>query len=182
MLWKHLLLVRGADEIGVQNRNLSNASQSPNYSTPSTSGKGKSASWHRVESIKALPRMRVRDNLPNSWLVTSPSSDPLHLAKAEASCLTWLTAPECRPPSVSIAKGKKTNPSRRHASAVSLTFRWQAFARAAPASAAAAATLDRERGLVTVTCNVFQSEINCPNKCPAAICSLDLFQKSDSTF
>ena len=47
---------------------------------PSTSAWGKSASWHRVESIKALPRMRVRDNLPNSWLVTSPSSDPLHLA------------------------------------------------------------------------------------------------------
>ena len=47
-----------------------------NYSTPSTSGKGKSSSWNLVESIKALPRMRVRDNLPNSWLVASLSSVP----------------------------------------------------------------------------------------------------------
>ena len=108
---------------------------------PSTSAWGKSASWHRVESIKALPRMRVRDNLPNSWLATSPSSDPLHLAKAAASCFTWLIAPECRPPKVSIAKGKKMNPSRLQASAVSLTFLWQAFAKEAPATAAAPATL-----------------------------------------
>ena len=73
------------------------------HSIPSTSALGKSTSWQRVESIKALPRMRVRDNLPNSWLVTRPSSNPLHLAKEAASCLTWTTAPEWRPPSVSKA-------------------------------------------------------------------------------
>ena len=90
--------------------------------------------------------MRVRDNLPKSWLVTSPSSDPLHLAKAAASCFTWLIAPEWRPPKVSIAKGKKINPSRLQASAVSLTFLWQAFAREAPATAAAPATFEGEMG------------------------------------
>ena len=39
--------------------------QSLIHSMPSTSASGKSASWHLVESIRALPRMRVRDNLPN---------------------------------------------------------------------------------------------------------------------
>ena len=125
--------------------------QSLNHSMPSTSAWGKSASWHRVESIKALPRIRVRDSLPNIWLVTSPSSDPLHLAKAAASSFTWSTAPELRPPSVSKAKGRKTMPSRRQASAVSLTFLLQAFAREAPAWAAAPATFEGESGLVTVT-------------------------------
>ena len=64
------------------------------HSTPSTSDKGKSASWWRVESIKAFARIKVRDNLPKSWLVPSPSSVPLHLAKAAASCFTCAVAPE----------------------------------------------------------------------------------------
>ena len=58
----------------------------------------------------ALTRMRARDNLPKSWLVTSLSLEPLHLAKAAASCFTCVTAPEWRPPKVSVAKGKNTRP------------------------------------------------------------------------
>ena len=73
------------------------------YWMPSTWGRGKSASWHRDESIKAFALTRVKDNLPNSWPVTSPSSCPLHLARALASSLTWVTAPLWRPPKVSTA-------------------------------------------------------------------------------
>ena len=51
----------------------------------------------------AFARIKVRDNLPKSWLVTSPSSVPLHLARADASCFTCAVAPEWSPPSVSSA-------------------------------------------------------------------------------
>ena len=121
------------------------------HSTPSTSGGGMPSSWCREESIKALPRMRLSDSLPNSWLVASPSSEPLLLAKAEARSFTCATAPEWKPPSVSKANGRKTRPSRRQASAVSLVFLIQAFVREAPASAAAPATFELASGLVTVT-------------------------------
>ena len=97
------------------------------HSMPSTSGNGKSASWWRVESIMALARIKVRDSLPKSWLVTSPSSHPLHLANAAASCFTCAVAPEWNPPNVSTANGRRTIPSWWQASAVSLTFLWQAF-------------------------------------------------------
>ena len=122
-----------------------------NYSTPSISVGGKSAAWHLEVIISALPRIRVRDSLPKIWPVTSPSCNPLHLAKHAASCFTWPTAPEWRPPSVSIAKGRKTRPWRRQASAVSLVFLWQALEREAPGSLAASATLEGQRGPVTVT-------------------------------
>ena len=65
-----------------------------NYSTPSISVGGKSAAWHLEVIISALPRIRVRDSLPKIWPVTSPSCNPLHLAKHAASCFTWPTAPE----------------------------------------------------------------------------------------
>ena len=99
----------------------------------------------------ALAFIKVRDSLPKSWLVTSPSSDPLHLANATATCFTCAITPEWNPPNVSRANGKKTIPSRWQASAVSLTFLWQAFVREEPAWAAAPATLEGERGPVTVT-------------------------------
>ena len=59
-----------------------------NHSTPSISGEGKSASGHLVDSIKELAFMRIRDNLPKSWPVASPSFTPLHLASAVAINLT----------------------------------------------------------------------------------------------
>ena len=83
-----------------------------NHSTPSISGEGKSASGHLVDSIKELAFMRIRDNLPKSWPVASPSFTPLHLASAVAISLTWVIAPLCRPPRVSRANGRKTIPSR----------------------------------------------------------------------
>ena len=57
------------------------------YWIPSTKAWGRSASWHLVEIITALARIRVNDNLPKSWLVTTLSATPLHLASAAASCL-----------------------------------------------------------------------------------------------
>ena len=116
---------------------------------PSISAGGKSASWHLELIISAFPRIRVSDNLPKSWPVTSPSSSPLHLANTAASCFTWATAPGWRPPRVSIAKGRRTRPCRRQASAVSLIFLSQAFKRDAPAFAAAPATFVGQRGPVT---------------------------------
>ena len=59
-----------------------------NHSIPSISGEGKSASGHLVDSIKELAFMRIRDNLPKSWPVASPSFTPLHLASAVAINLT----------------------------------------------------------------------------------------------
>ena len=61
---------------------------------PSMCVRGKSASWHLEEIMAPLARIKVRDRWPKIWLVTSPSSTPLHLANAAASCLTWATAPE----------------------------------------------------------------------------------------
>ena len=55
---------------------------------PSMCVKGKSASWHREVIIVALARIKFRDKRPKIWLVTSPSSTPLHLANTAASCLT----------------------------------------------------------------------------------------------
>ena len=118
---------------------------------PSTWGGTRESSWHLEDSIKAFPRIRERDILPNNWLVTSPSWSPLLLARAAAICLTCVAAPAWKPPSVSMANGRKTKPSWRQASAVSLSFLWQAFANAAPGSAAAADTLEAASGPVTVT-------------------------------
>ena len=59
-----------------------------NYSIPSIAGEGKSASWHLVDSIKELAFIKIRDNLPKSWPVASPSFTPLHLASAVAINLT----------------------------------------------------------------------------------------------
>ena len=87
-----------------------NGEISGNYSTPSISAGGKLSSWHLELIIRAFPRIKVRDSLPNSWAVTSLSTSPLDLAKTAASCFTWAAAPECRPPRVSIAKGRKTRP------------------------------------------------------------------------
>ena len=107
-VWKHLLPSKLTDcSNGRHSVQLSQL-----YWMPSTWGRGKSASWHRDESIKAFALIRVKDNLPRSWPVTSPSSSPLHLARALASSLTWVTAPLWRPPKVSTANGKKTRPSR----------------------------------------------------------------------
>ena len=67
--------------------------------------------------------MSVSEILPKSWPIAPPPSIPLHLASAEPSSLTCDTAPWCRPPSLSKAKGRKTMPSARQAAAVSRTFR-----------------------------------------------------------
>ena len=61
---------------------------------PSMCVRGKSASWHLEEIMAPLARIKARDRRPKIWLVTSPSSTPLHLANAAANCLTWATAPE----------------------------------------------------------------------------------------
>ena len=53
---------------------------------PSMSGETKSLSWCREVNIMALHRIKVRDNLPKSWLVVWLSSHPLRLAKAAAIC------------------------------------------------------------------------------------------------
>ena len=66
---------------------------STQYSMLSTWEIGKSASWHRVESMRAFALMRVRDNLPKSWPVTFPSSSPLYLARALANSLACVMAP-----------------------------------------------------------------------------------------
>ena len=58
---------------------------------PSTKAWGRSASWHLVEIITALARIRVNDNLPKSWLVTTLSATPLHLASAAAAVATTST-------------------------------------------------------------------------------------------
>ena len=68
-------------------------SRPPLHSMPSNWGREKSASWRRVEIIKAFAFIRVKDSLPRIWPVTSPFSSPLHLARALASNLTWVTAP-----------------------------------------------------------------------------------------
>ena len=86
-----------------------------------------STSGAREASIRALPRIRLRDNLPKSWPVASLSSEPLLLASADASCFTCLMAVVSKPPRVSMAKGMNTRPSARQASAVSLFFLAQAF-------------------------------------------------------
>ena len=70
------------------------------------------SSWNLEDSMRALPRIRVKDNLPNNCPVTSLYWRPLLLASAAAICLTWFTAPECKPPSVSMANGRKTRPSK----------------------------------------------------------------------
>ena len=64
-----------------------------NYSIPSIAGEEKSESWHLVDSIKELAFIRVRDNLPKSCPVASPSLTPLHLAIAVAISLTCDMAP-----------------------------------------------------------------------------------------
>ena len=117
---------------------------------PSISGRTKSLSWRREASIMALQRWRVRDNLPNSWLIASLSSEPLLLANAAAICFTWTTAPAWNPPKVSTAKGRNSRPSWRQASSVSLSFRWTALLREAPGSTAPS-TFEAANGLVTVT-------------------------------
>ena len=94
---------------------------------------------------------RFKFGISNRATVTSPSCRPLLLAKAAAICLTCVTAPTWRPPSVSMVKGKKTRPSCRQASAVSLSFLWQVLSKAAPALAAAADTLEAASGPVRVT-------------------------------
>ena len=65
---------------------------------PSISGGAKSLSWWCDDSIMALQRCSVRDNLSNSWLIASLSSEPLLLANAAAICFTWTTAPAWNPP------------------------------------------------------------------------------------
>ena len=95
-------------------------------------------------------RCSVRDNLPNSWLIASLSSEPLLLANAAAICFTWTTAPAWNPPKVSTAKGRNSRPSWRQASSVSLSFRWTALLREAPGSTAPS-TFEAANGLVTVT-------------------------------
>ena len=76
---------------------IQNKSRQPLHSMPSNWGRGKSASWRRVEIIKAFAFIRVKDSLPKIWPVTSPSSSPLHLARALASNLTWVHPGEGRP-------------------------------------------------------------------------------------
>ena len=126
-------------------------SRLPLHSMPSCCVRRKSASWHRIEIIKAFAFIKVKDSLPKSWPVTCPSSSSLHLANALASSFTWVTAPWWRPPEVFTANGRKTRPSHQQSSAVSLNFLFTAFSRASPARAAAPATLEGQRGPVTVT-------------------------------
>jgi len=45
-----------------------------------------------VDNIKELAFIRIRDNLPKSWPVASPSFTPLHLASAVAISLTCVMA------------------------------------------------------------------------------------------
>ena len=82
-------------------------SRLPLHSMPSCCVRRKSASWHRIEIIKAFAFIKVKDSLPKSWPVTCPSSSPLHLANALASSFTWVTAPWWRPPEVFTANGRK---------------------------------------------------------------------------
>jgi hypothetical protein len=77
---KYLLQCYGVHGNGEKNHSF-------NHSTPSTCG-GISSSWCREESIMALPRMRMSDSLPNSWLVASPSSEPLLRARDETRSFT----------------------------------------------------------------------------------------------
>ena len=91
------------------------------HSTPSTSGRGKSASWRRVESIMAFARMRVSDNLPKSWLVTSPSSDPLHLVRA-ASPAQMPQSEICPMSPFQMERRQYPQATWRRASAVFLIF------------------------------------------------------------
>ena len=118
---------------------------------PSIVARGISWSGDWEESMMALPRMRQRESLPKNWLVTSFSSSPLLLARAVARSFTWAKAPEWKPRKVSRANGKNTSPSCRQASSVSLFFLRQALSSEAPAFAAAPATFDLAKGLVTVT-------------------------------
>ena len=104
--------------------------------------------------MTSFPRMRQRDSLPKKWLVTSFSSEPLLLVRADPS-FTWARAAEWKPPKVSRAKSKKTSPSSLQASSVSRFFLRQALSSEAPALAAAPATLDLAKGLVGhVNCRV----------------------------
>ena len=65
---------------------------------PSTKAWGRSASWHLVEIITALARIRVNFNLPKSWLVTTLSATPLHLASAASSSSLWQLHPNAGHP------------------------------------------------------------------------------------
>ena len=84
-VWKHLLPSKLTD--------CSNDRHSVQYSQASFTERRRleeEGSQHlgTDESIKAFALIRVKDNLPKSWPVTSPSSSPLHLARALASSLT----------------------------------------------------------------------------------------------
>ena len=57
-----------------------------------------SLSLQREESMRALPHMRLRESLPNNWLVPSLSVEPLLLARQRSSltCVTVsLTVSQC---------------------------------------------------------------------------------------
>ena len=56
---------------------------------PSTKAWSRLASWHLVEIITALARIRVNDNLPNSWLVTTFSSTPYTLLVPPLVAWLW---------------------------------------------------------------------------------------------
>ena len=75
-LWKLLLLTKVLLLEDIEKQTYGD------HIIPSTWGGTRESSLHLEESIKALPRIKVRDSLPNSWPVTSPSCRPLLLAAA----------------------------------------------------------------------------------------------------
>ena len=64
-----------------------------------------SLSLQREESMRALPHMRLRESLPNNWLVPSLSVEPLLLARQRSSltCVTVsLTVSLCHSAAASL--------------------------------------------------------------------------------
>ena len=105
------------------------------YGLPSMGGAGKLGT--RFAIIAAFPLWRRTPSLDQVWLIASPSSWPLCLAKADASLFTWRTATSCHPPKVSAARGRKTMPSDLQASAAPTIFLSKATSAACPGLAAA---------------------------------------------
>ena len=86
----------------------------------------------------------------NRCLMLSSSSDPLDLARAFASLVSWLMVVGWRPPSVSNGRGQKERPSCSHRSPYSLHLWLYAVFRAWPGSDAARPTKSVRSALMTV--------------------------------
>ena len=78
------------------------------HSLPSVGAAGKVGILLAI--MAAFPRWSSTPSRDQVWLIASPSSCPLCLARAPASFLTWSTATSCQPPNVSAARGRKVIP------------------------------------------------------------------------